>query len=212
MIPRIFHAWWGGPPMPDHMREYLDLWQDMHPKWEVRLWTPENTPHLGDHQDLFDNPEKYSPKSNPWQWRSDLSRYRILHDVGGVYIDCDLEPLKPVDPLTEGVESVIAREDRRHINNAFMGSAPGSKFLRSVLKGLRASVESQPNSRVNRQIGAHYLTRLARRHPELRILPSKLIYPEHWSNLDALNQEPPKDAYTRHHWWNKQTETGVAKV
>src|SRR5699024_5380719 len=136
----------------------------------------------------------------------------ILHDIGGVYIDCDLEPLKPVDPLTEGVESVIARDDRRHINNAFMGSAPGSRFLRSALKGLRASVESQPKSRVNRPTGALDLASLARPHSSPTIPPSMPIYPEHWSNRDALNQEPPKDAYTRHHWWNKQTETGVAKV
>lgn len=208
MIPRVLHAWWGGPPMPSHLAAHLDTWQEMHPDWEVRVWTPESTPHLRN-QDLFDHPEKFSPASNPWQWRSDLSRYEILYDIGGVYVDCDLEPLKRIDPLVEGVESVIAREDSRFINNAFMGSAPGSRFLASILGGLRASVESQPQSRVNRQIGAHYLTRVARRHPELRVLPARLIYPEHWSDLDALNQEPPEDAYTRHHWWNKQSQQKV---
>src|SRR5690606_27569586 len=151
-------------------------------------------------------PEKYSPSSNPWQWKSDLARYEILHDIGGVYVDCDLEPLKPIDALVDGCESVIAREDQRFINNAFMASAPGSRFLAEVLRGVRASVRAQPRARVNRQIDAHYLTRIARRHPELRVLGSELIYPEHWSNLAALDGAPPAGAYTRHHWNNKQAE------
>jgi len=209
VIPRIFHAWWGGPEMPPHLAAYLDRWQDMHPGWEVRLWTPETTPRLRN-QDLYDHPEKYSPQSNPWQWRSDLARYEILYDIGGVYIDCDLEPLRPVDELVEGVESVIARECPRFINNAFMGSAPGSRFLADVLRGLRRSVRANPRCRVNKQIGAHYLTRVARRHPELRVLGPELIYPEHWSDLSGLDAPPPETAYTRHHWANKQAQQTAA--
>lgn len=206
MIPQHLHAWWGGPDMPPHLADHLQRWRDLHPGWEFTLWTPETTPFLGAHQDLFDHPETWSPKSNPWQWRSDLARYRILHDLGGVYVDCDLEPLQPIDDLVDGAEAVIAREDAKFINNAFMGSAPGSRFLADVLRGLRSSVVSQPRSRVNRQIGAHYLTRVARRHPELRVLGPDLIYPEHWSDLGALGSPPPATAYTRHHWANKQAQ------
>lgn len=195
--------------MPPHLAEHLDRWRELHPGWEVRLWTPETTPRLRN-QDLYDNPKTYSPKSNPWQWRSDLARYEILYDIGGVYIDCDLEPLRPVDELVEGVESVIARECNRFINNAFMGSSPKSRFLADVLRGLRRSVRANPRCRVNRQIGAHYLTRVARRHPELRVLGPELIYPEHWSDLSGLDAPPPETAYTRHHWANKQAQQTAA--
>lgn len=208
MIPRILHAWWGGPPMPAHLAAHLGTWRELHPGWEVRLWTPETTPRLRN-QDLFDHPEKYSPASNPWQWRSDLARYEILYDQGGVYVDCDLEPLRAIDPLVEDAESVIAREDKRFINNAFMGSSPGSRFLADVLRGLRASVRAQPRCRVNRQIGAHYLTRIARRHPELRVLGPELIYPYHWSELHRDDETFP-EAYTVHRWQNKRDEQAVA--
>lgn len=191
--------------MPPHLAEHLDRWRELHPGWEVRLWTPETTPRLRN-QDLYDNPKTYSPKSNPWQWRSDLARYEILYDIGGVYIDCDLEPLRPVDELVEGAESVIARECNRFINNAFMGAIPGSAWLADVLAGLRASVLSQPRARSNRQTGAHYLTKVARRHPELRVLPAELVYPFHWSELDQRTRPPAEGAYTRHHWHNKTTQ------
>ena len=202
MIPAHLHAWWGGPDIPPHLAALLQRWRDLHPTWGFTLWTPETTPFLGEHQDLFDHPQTWSPKSNPWQWRANLARYRILHDLGGVWVDCDLEPLRPIDDLL-GHEAFIAREDTRFINNAFMGSAPGSAWLADVLAGLRSSVLSQPRARSNRQTGAHYLTRVARRHPELHVLPAELVYPFHWSELDARNRPAAEGAYTRHHWWNK---------
>lgn len=205
VIPRKLHAFWGGPRMPGHLARYLRQWKKLHPAWEFTLWTPRNLPLLRN-QDMYDHPEKWSPMSNPWQWRSDLARYEILHDIGGVYIDCDLEPLRPIDDLL-GAE-FIAREDARMVNNAFMGSAPGSAWSGAILDGLRASVEAQPNSRCNRQIGAHYLTRLIRRHPEVRILPAELVYPYHWSELDQRDRPVVEGAYTRHHWQNKRNIEG----
>jgi len=192
------------------MNQLLRRWQELHPDWEFHLWTPDNLPKLRN-QDLFDHPERFSPKSNPWQWRSDLARYELLYDMGGVYVDCDLEPLKPIDPLVDGCTDVIAREDATWVNNAFMGSAPATAFLGDVLRGLRASALSRRNERVNRTIGAWYLTRVVRRHPEVRVLPSALIYPLHWSRLDEREQARQDTvAYTVHHWWN-QTQLQARK-
>jgi mannosyltransferase OCH1-like enzyme len=209
-IPKIFHAFWGGPPMPEHLRDYLRRWEALHPDWDLRVHTPGTLPELRN-QDLFDQPEKYSPASNPWQWKSDLARYELLYDVGGVYIDADLEPLKRIDPLLEGAQAVAAREDRVYINNAFLGSVRRGRYIEAILAGLRRSVLAQPRARVNRQIGAHYITRVARRTPgSVRILDTGLIYPLHWSELDQRDTKPVGEAYTRHHWWNKTqlTEKG----
>lgn len=190
--------------MPASLATVLDKWQEMHPEWTLKLWTPDNIPTLR-HQELYDYPETYSPKSNPWQWRSDLVRYEILHDQGGVYVDCDLEPLKPIDPLLTGATDVIAREDRKYLNNAFMAHAPGSRFLADVLAGLEERVLARPKDRVNKQIGAWYLTDLVRHHRQVKVLPTKYIYPFHWSQLDRRNHDYP-EAYTRHHWHNKTTQ------
>lgn len=195
--------------MPRHLAGYLDRWRKLHPRWKFQLWTPETTPALR-HQEFYDHPEAYSPLSNPWQWRSDLARYEILHEHGGVYVDADLEPLRRIDELVEGCEAVIAREDGVFVNNAFVGSAPGSRFLADVLDGLAVSVAAQPGARVNRQVGAHYLTRVVRRHPEVRVLPAELIYPMHWSELDQRGRPAPQ-AYTRHHWHNRTTITGATR-
>jgi len=190
--------------MPDHLAAYLQRWQQLHAGWEFILWTPDTLPALR-HQDLYDNPEQHSPKSNPWQWRSDLARYEILHDHGGLYIDCDLEPLKPIDPLLDDCSAIIAREDRWMVNNAFMGCAPGDPFIADILDGLRAALAAAgPERRVNRQIGAHYLTSLIRRHPHVRILDRHIIYPLHWSDVKHSRPTAIRDgAYTVHRWQNQ---------
>src|SRR5690625_589225 len=155
--------------MPAHLVRYLRKWKKLHPAWQFTLWTPDNIPVLRN-QDMYDHPEKWSPKSNPWQWRSDLARYEILHDRGGVYVDCDLEPLRPIDDLLGA--DFIGREDDRYINNAFMGASPGSPWMADILDGLRDRAKRKVDCRVNKSIGAWYLTELMPRHPEVRILPS----------------------------------------
>lgn len=204
MIPRQLHAFWGGPPMPDHLARYLDRWVDLHPTWDFTLWTPDTVPTLRN-QDMFDDPQGWSHKSNPWQWRSDIMRYEILHDLGGVYIDCDLEPLRPIDDLTKH-EAFIAREDHHFVNNAFMGAAPGSAWMADILAGLRDRARRKQDCRVNKSIGAHYLTERLADHPEVHVLPSELVYPYHWSELDRWGDDHG-DAYTAHHWNNKRMTT-----
>src|SRR5690554_1112526 len=171
MIPKILHAFWGGPPMPAHLRSYLRRWEDLHPDWELKVWSSGTLPEL--------------------------------RNQGGLYIDCDLEPLKSIEPLVQGCNAVVAREDRTYINNAFLGTVPRGRYISAILAGLRRSVLAQPRARVNRQIGAHYITRIARRIPDVRILDAGLIYPLHWSELDQRDTKPVGEAYTKHHWQNR---------
>lgn len=202
MIPKRLHAFWGGPEMPEELAGYLERWRELHPAWEFNLWTPDNLPELRN-QDMFDDPEGWSSKSNPWQWRSDLARYELLHDVGGVYVDCDLEPLRPIDELL--TSEFIALEDSHYVNNAFMGAEPESDWMADILGGLRKRALRLWDCRVNKSIGAQYLTEVMSRHPEVNVLPPELVYPYHWSQLHRQGGDYG-DAYTAHHWANKRAE------
>ena len=39
MIPKILHFLWMGPKMPDIYQKSLDRWKELHPDYEVKLWT-----------------------------------------------------------------------------------------------------------------------------------------------------------------------------
>lgn len=210
-IPRILHAFWDGPnAMPNIYQHFLSRWRELHPEWEFILWNTTTwndyfrdiSPHL---LDYFNRPEKWSPSSNPWQWRADIARYAILYDTGGVWIDCDLEPLRPIDSLLMTSKSAfLAYEDRRHrfVNNALMGSARAGGFISDVYRLLPDRVEQNRQVRVNRSIGAHFLTELLRAaNDDVMILDHNLVYPYHWSEL-GMAQADFDGAYTKHHWGN----------
>lgn len=206
MIPQRLHLFWGGPPLPDELREYVEEWQRLHPDWEFNLWSPETLPTLRN-QDMFDDPDGWSPVSNPWQWRSDLARYELMYDYGGVWVDCDLWPLHPIDDLLY-YENFVCREDDNWIANGILGCEPGSALMADMLDGIRESAAAQPKSRVNVQIGPQYLTRVMERHPEVTVLPSWTFLPVHWSDLDQFGKVDLSGSYTVHLWWNKHKLTG----
>jgi mannosyltransferase OCH1-like enzyme len=203
----MFHTFWGGPPIPAEFLRFRDRWAELHPGWAVLVWSDETYQREimpARTADFYCDPTRWSPKSSVWQWRADLARYEILAKMGGVWIDADLEPLRPIDPIIEQAEggAFAAREDARHINNAFMGCEPDHPFLVDVLGGLPDRVTRNRHLRVNRSIGAGYLTVVAERHPGLLVLPRELIYPFSYTELHRRGEKFP-DAFTVHHWNNR---------
>ena len=38
-IPKIIHyCWFGGKPLPDEYKKYIDSWKKYCPDWEIREW------------------------------------------------------------------------------------------------------------------------------------------------------------------------------
>ncbi|NYK77369.1 hypothetical protein GPW07_24425, partial [Salmonella enterica subsp. enterica serovar Typhimurium] len=83
--------------MPDEFARYGESWRRHHPSWEVRLWTDENLP-----DDLV-RKEAYERLRKPAE-RSDIIRLEVVLRYGGVYVDTDIECLRSIEPLIEGVE------------------------------------------------------------------------------------------------------------
>jgi mannosyltransferase OCH1-like enzyme len=205
VIPRTFHTFWDGPPIPEQFVEYRRLWAELHPRWLVLVWS--DTSYQREVMSArtsryYRDPARWSPRSNVWQWRADIARYEILEKFGGVWIDADLEPLRPIDPIVERCSAFAAREDQRNVNNAFMGCEIGHPFIVDVMAGLGDRIVRNRHLRVNRSIGAGYLTAVAQRHDDLLVLPSELVYPFSFTELHRRDESFP-DAFTKHHWNNR---------
>jgi mannosyltransferase OCH1-like enzyme len=191
--------------MPDYLARCLTTWRIFHPDWEFTLWTPEKLPELR-HQVYFDDPRRWSPQSHPGQYRANLARYELLYDLGGVWVDCDLQCLRPIHTLLAGVTCFAAWEKQnRWINNAFIGCTPGHPAMAAVLDGIPASIESQPGKRSNWQTGARYITPILETRRDVRIFDQPLIYPYSYRELERGGEEFP-NAYAVHHWANARRQ------
>lgn len=106
-IPKIFHFVWLGPKnFPISSVENIRSWMKFHPDWTFKFWTdrPRIPPvsnmqvYLID-QFPFQKLKTLFDQSDNWGEKSDLLRYEILKQEGGVYVDHDMVCLKNYDSL-----------------------------------------------------------------------------------------------------------------
>jgi inositol phosphorylceramide mannosyltransferase catalytic subunit len=133
-IPRIIHQIWyqGASEVPPRYRAFRDGWRKTHPDWEHRLWDQAACRAL-----LV---ERYPHFLAAWAayplfiQRIDSIRYFILNTHGGVYLDMDMECLRPLDPLLEGCDLLLSRTVQYNI--AAMAGVPDHPLWRRALAGL----------------------------------------------------------------------------
>lgn len=203
-IPRIIHRIWFGPPMPALFEEFASTWAELHPAWEMRLWTEENLFPL-QNWDLFENAGTISPGFEG-QLRSDIARYEILLKFGGVYVDVDYECYKPIDPLLEGVDCFLAWEIQGAVvNNAIMGAIPNHPFLADLVLSLPKRCREAESQRPSQLTGPRCVTDRIRRWrgEEVHIFPQSWFYRIGCKELDRLGDPVHPDEVARHYWNNQ---------
>ena len=120
-IPKIIHQiWLGDAQMPPDLSA---TWREKHPDWQYTLWTDSNRPPLA-------LESLWSTAPHP-AFQSDLLRYELLHQYGGLYVDMDFECRRNVEPLLTG-DLVMAYENPRHLQNGFIATTPGHPALKKI--------------------------------------------------------------------------------
>jgi len=77
--------------------------------------------------------------------RADFVRYCILHKYGGIYVDCDVKPLRSLNSLfKKDYFFVTWHDDKLRLPyNAVMGSQPGNNIYREIMKHCEESFRSK---------------------------------------------------------------------
>lgn len=95
-IPKILHFVWIDVDLnrddapPDEMGSNIERWRELNPTWTVRVWSSSKVVEA--FPDFAEEIRSYRVAS----WQSDLIRYRILYEYGGLYLDTDIYPLRPL--------------------------------------------------------------------------------------------------------------------
>jgi mannosyltransferase OCH1-like enzyme len=173
MIPRILHHIWIGPdPLPDDHRPWIRSWKRHHPSWEHRLWTEKDLP-----ADPI-RPEILQRLRAPVE-RADILRLEILYRHGGVYLDGDLECLRPIDDLLEGAEFVGVSHKPGRITNTAIAAVPGHPLLERALEQVKPmdTYWTSASERLKEVAGPLLLQRLVPDFPEIRLLEPPVFFP-----------------------------------
>lgn len=210
-VPRVLHRVWLGPdPIPDEAERFWEAWRTLLPGWQHVTWTEASVGLWPlENQELYQGAERLT-SGNVWQLRSDLVRYEILWRHAGVYVDCDMEPLRSIEPLLPGVSCFAGWEEQgKWVNNAILGATRHHPFIRRLIAGARASVTANAKKRPNHSTGPRFVTQIYRQHPdELHVFDRDIFYPYAHDELWRAGEVFP-NAYTVHHWNNQRNLKGV---
>ena len=133
-IPKIIHQIWMGSPFPEKYKKWQATWISLHPGWIYMLWDDEklrNFPMYN--KSAFEQARNYGVKA-------DIARLEILYQLGGLYIDTDMECLRPFDVFHHCLDFYACLESNaERIGNAVIGSFPGNPIVAECIDQLSKS-------------------------------------------------------------------------
>ena len=95
-IPKVIHyCWFGNNEMPKRAKKCIESWKKYCPDYEIICWNEENF-------DFSQNQyAKEAYEAGKWAFVTDYVRLKVVYDCGGIYMDTDVELIKPLEPLLE---------------------------------------------------------------------------------------------------------------
>jgi hypothetical protein len=230
MIPKIMHQiWLGDAPLHPLMVAWHEKWKVLNPDWTVVLWRDDSSDSSSLRCDRFGNVPidnallNFVNQACHLSQRSNIWRYFIMHQFGGLYIDTDMEPLKPMMKLlSTGIWASDAFTAKRtgtsfpsisggttclRYECAFFGAMPKHRWTVDLLANLGKRNPSETLS-----MGTEYFTEVTLLHPEVTILPAHLVLfqpPLDWTayKREAHVPSSPDDngragpaTVAKHHW------------
>lgn len=136
MIPKIVHlCWFGNGQKSENIKRCESTVRKFFAGAEIRYWTDANCPDLPFVEECR--------RFRKWTLLSDIVRLWALHKFGGIYLDTDVEVLRPFDPLLERDTCLVGFEhrklDHKCIGNTVLLAPPRNGFIADNLRMLLAS-------------------------------------------------------------------------
>lgn len=196
-IPKTLHQIWIGPDrLPAKYAAFIARWKALHPGWGHRLWGNELLDRVWPgYRWLVDGLEHPALKS-------DFLRYWLLYVHGGVYLDVDFEPFRPIDELLAACQAFAVRagsDAGGTCCNGFLGSTPRHPFIADVIR--TAFVRADPKDPM--ALGPRLITEIVRRRDDVRVIEGPRLMPVSWPSCRHGLLEAPQQyaaAHAVHHF------------
>ena len=128
-IPKVIHyCWFGNGKLPKLTKKCIKSWKKYCPDYEIICHTEETF-------DVSQNrymKEAYEQKK--WAFVSDYARLKIIYDYGGIYLDTDVELIKPLDDLLEKKGFMGFDEKGIVATGLGFGAEKGNEIIKEFIK------------------------------------------------------------------------------
>ncbi|RZK39340.1 MAG: glycosyl transferase [Pedobacter sp.] len=221
MIPKIIHyCWFGNGQLPELAVRCIDSWTKFLPDYKIIVWNEQN----------FDvNSYRFSSeayKERKFAFVSDVCRLHALREMGGIYLDTDVEFLKPLSEDILTGNAFTGFEDNLLLSSAIMGSVKDGKWVVDLLSYYSdrsfyladGKLDTNPNTEIitafmKEKKGIQINNTFQEIEGYCAIYPSDYFCPKSWKTLKVSITE---NTYCIHHfagsWIHDSDQSTVGKL
>lgn len=211
MIPKVIHyVWLGGNPLPKIAEKCMESWKKFCPDYEIKRWDESN---LDVNKYQF---TKDAYEAKKFAFVSDVFRTEILYKEGGIYLDVDVELIKPIDSVLN-YDCVMGFETSNLLNpGLFIATKKDNADLKNILdiyKTVQFDINKLMELTVCEIYTNYYAQKgLVRENKTQQIKNTKFYASEYFSPIDVITNKKKvtKNTYSIH-WYNASWYTPKQK-
>ena len=163
MIPKKIHyCWFGRGKKSELIEKCMATWKKVLPEYEVKEWNEDNF----DLSSVQYVREAY--KERKWAFVTDYVRLYALYHEGGIYMDTDVEVLKPIDRFLS-LPAFSGYQDADQCLTGIMGSEKGGEWVKDMLDDYIGRSFYRKNGEINETTNVEYTTYLMRTKKGMKI-------------------------------------------
>lgn len=206
MIPKVIHyCWFGGNELPESALNCIKSWKKFCPDFEIKEWNEKNY----DINKFVFVKDAYNKKK--YAFVTDVARLDIIYEEGGVYLDTDVELIKPIDDELLKNQLYLGMENIGRVNTGLgFGAESHHKFIKENLE-LYSNIPFSSNTtcvtyttKLLKKMGLKNINK-TQRLEDMLILPTEYLCP---LNFETDKLVITKKTYSIHHydmsWKNKK--------
>mgnify|MGYP002780323731 CR=1 FL=1 len=212
----FIHRFWSGREIPADYEVFEHMWQDLNPDYNVVTWDERCLVDFPKLKPVFDDLYRRDNGRHGielYVQLADVVGYALIKRWGGVYVNCDMEPVRPLPEMpNQAWASYENYTDYRIVNAAIGAPEPQDRFWQRIIEGLPARYFANPTAEMVETTGPAYLTDMANAHrDEIYVFPKEAFCHVHWGEVapggdaSAWRDQLPEEAIALHHWGHKKT-------
>ena len=208
-IPKILHyCWFGGKPKPPLAEKCIRSWRKFCPDFEIQEWNESNF-------DLEQVPAyvRQAYEAGRWAFVSDYVRLRALTEVGGVYLDTDVEIVRPLDPFLKH-EAFAGFEHLERVQTGVLACRKGFPLFQEFLAYYDTAVFRRPDGSMDTTTNVEILTGICRKkglvfNDTFQVVDGLAVYPREVFcpvDYDTMKLKKTRKTVTIH-WFSGSWQT-----
>ncbi len=208
-IPKKIHQIWIGRAIPECYHKFMGSWLRKHPGWEYHLWTDKNIGSI-----KITSQSVFQEAQNP-AMKSDILRYEILRQHGGLYVDTDFECLRSFEDLLYlNFFTGVSYDSELQLYNGLIASVPNHPIMNECVN-IPYGYSGNKGSTIIGLTGAYHFTRCFLKNITSGTVAFPMDYFYPYPNNVRGEEDPYKyvtdRTYAIHHWavsWTKKAMDG----